>query len=112
MINDRNGWPMAFVTYGMVVVSRSYVWERDYDRIVSIAEAPLIEAKTLGYPIVMYIDDTNQFLKFDPNKVLETGETNRRGPVKFYNISVNMGSYLEDSKVAKLEEFGFFDGSG
>lgn len=107
-IKDSRGINMAFVSPNAVVVSRNYIWRG----IVSIAERVLNEAIKRKLPVVLYIHNEKRFLVFDPERVFDLNDWNVRGGEKFYHIRADFGTMLEDSKVAKLEEFGLFEGSG
>lgn len=97
----------------MIIVCRNKVWRG----IVSIAERVLSEAKDRNLPVVLYIDKDKDydFLKFDPDQLFDLNDWNWRGkpPEKFYHIPARFGTMLEDSKVAKLEDYGFIvEGGG
>jgi hypothetical protein len=68
---------MGFLTRNKIVVAREYICKGN--NIVSIAEKVLNAAYRREMMVLMYVDDLNDFLSFDPVRVFEQGETNVRG---------------------------------
>jgi len=103
-VKDSRDVPMAFIAYNMIGASTWEAWRG----IVSVAEKVLNEARDRRLPIVLYIADYKHHrLKFDPEQFFKLNDTNWRGtpPEKFYNIPARFGEQLEDSKLARLEDF-------
>ena len=66
-----------------------------YGNVVSCHRQIVFDGIERKLPIMMWIDDSNDFYAFDPNEVLKTGEINEKGKSTMLNFSVKLGKCVK-----------------
>jgi len=73
-----------------ILVAKGYI----HGYIVSAHKRAVISALNQKKEILMYIERGDKFYRFDPKKILNTGEENMKGKALMINFDIKLGERL------------------
>jgi len=83
----------AYDTEQGILVAKSYI----YGNIVSAHKRAVIQAHEKAKPLLMFIASVNKIYSFDPVRVIQNSEENRRGASVMLNWNIRLGRLYKDA---------------
>ena len=91
VIKDDHG-AIAWKTNEFYLVAKSYV----YGYIVSCHKELVDMALENGFDIVMYIEKSDKFYRFNPKEIIEKHTINQRAGIDMINFDIKLGTNMEN----------------
>jgi len=85
----------AIVTSNCIIVGRSYIFDTQSRRIVSCHKRAVFAAANRDKFLIMYIDKTGDFWRFDPKDIIENHWENERNKAKMLNFDIKFGEKMD-----------------
>lgn len=81
----------AYVTNKGIFVAKGY----NFGYLVSCHLRAVVAAINQKKPLIMYLKNQDRFYRFDPSKILESGQENLKGEARMINFNIKLGRRIE-----------------